>query len=115
MSNRQISMRALYRLSGANRRDKLEAIPRAGEVTERPKVRHWKCRVGVKPHRGFESRPLRLENNRYRKSLSLTDLRDRFVFGKAVVRFFVKECTDRYPTKVPRNASQEPICRPFWP
>src|SRR5262249_2778606 len=24
-----------------------------------PKVRHWKCRVGVKPHRGFESRPLR--------------------------------------------------------
>src|SRR5205085_4415551 len=30
-----------------------------GEVTERPKVRHWKCRVGVKPHRGFESRPLR--------------------------------------------------------
>ncbi len=31
----------------------------SGEVTERPKVRHWKCRVGVKPHRGFESRPLR--------------------------------------------------------
>jgi hypothetical protein len=31
-----------------------------GEVTERPKVRHWKCRVGVKPYRGFESRPLRL-------------------------------------------------------
>ena len=30
-----------------------------GEVTERPKVRHWKCRVGVIPHRGFESRPLR--------------------------------------------------------
>ena len=29
-------------------------------MTERPKVRHWKCRVGVKPHRGFESRPLRL-------------------------------------------------------
>src|SRR4051812_5721576 len=33
---------------------------RPGEVTERPKVRHWKYRVGVKPHRGFESRPLRL-------------------------------------------------------
>jgi hypothetical protein len=31
-----------------------------GEVTEWPIVRHWKCRVGVKPHRGFESRPLRL-------------------------------------------------------
>ena len=30
-----------------------------GEVTEWPIVRHWKCRVGVKPHRGFESRPLR--------------------------------------------------------
>lgn len=30
-----------------------------GEVTERPIVRHWKCRVGVKPHRGFESPPLR--------------------------------------------------------
>jgi len=23
-------------------------------------VRHWKCRVGVKPHRGFESPPLRI-------------------------------------------------------
>ena len=33
-----------------------------GEVTERPKVRHWKCRVGVKPHRGFESRPLRFQS-----------------------------------------------------
>ncbi len=32
----------------------------SGEVTERPIVRHWKCRVGVKPHRGFESPPLRL-------------------------------------------------------
>ena len=31
-----------------------------GEVTERPKVRHWKCRVRVKLHRGFESHPLRL-------------------------------------------------------
>src|SRR5262245_31482010 len=37
----------------------------AGEVTERPKVRHWKCRVGVKPHRGFESRPLRCEEKSY--------------------------------------------------
>src|SRR5262245_57934371 len=39
--------------------DRMYAV-RFGEVTERPKVRHWKCRVGVKPHRGFESRPLRL-------------------------------------------------------
>jgi hypothetical protein len=31
----------------------------SGEVTERPIVRHWKCRVGLKPHRGFESPPLR--------------------------------------------------------
>ena len=38
----------------------LDTDTRAREVTERPKVRHWKCRVGVKPHRGFESRPLRL-------------------------------------------------------
>src|SRR5256885_2514308 len=35
-----------------------------GEVTERPIVRHWKCRVGVKPHRGFESPPLRLPRKR---------------------------------------------------
>ncbi len=28
-------------------------------MTERPKVRHWKCRVRVKLHRGFESHPLR--------------------------------------------------------
>jgi uncharacterized protein DUF4145 len=39
-----------------------------GEVTERPKVRHWKCRVGVKPHRGFESRPLRLQTRTCGKS-----------------------------------------------
>ena len=32
---------------------------RCGEVTERPKVRHWKCRVRVKLYRGFESHPLR--------------------------------------------------------
>src|SRR5207247_1201961 len=37
---------------------KMKGRPR-GEVTEWPIVRHWKCRVGVKPHRGFESRPLR--------------------------------------------------------
>ena len=30
-----------------------------GEVSERPKERHWKCRMGVKPHRGFKSLPLR--------------------------------------------------------
>jgi hypothetical protein len=35
---------------------------RFGEVTERPKVRHWKCRVRVKLHRGFESLPLRLKH-----------------------------------------------------
>src|SRR5262249_33272551 len=40
----------------------------AGEVTERPKVRHWKCRVGLKPHRGFESRPLRLPVRAYAQS-----------------------------------------------
>ena len=34
-----------------------------GEVTEWPIVRHWKCRVGVKPHRGFESRPLRFPSS----------------------------------------------------
>ncbi len=28
-------------------------------MTERPKVRHWKCRVRVTPYRGFESLPLR--------------------------------------------------------
>src|SRR5260370_30280295 len=38
---------------------------RFGEVTERPKVRHWKCRVGVKPHRGFESRPLRFGTSQH--------------------------------------------------
>ena len=31
-----------------------------GEVTEWSIVRHWKCRVRVKLHRGFESLPLRL-------------------------------------------------------
>ena len=31
-----------------------------GEVTEWSIVRHWKCRVRVKLHRGFESHPLRL-------------------------------------------------------
>ena len=30
-----------------------------GEVTEWSIVRHWKCRVRVKLHRGFESHPLR--------------------------------------------------------
>src|SRR5262249_39874272 len=39
-------------------------LEHSGEVTERPKVRHWKCRVGVKPHRGFESRPLRFHSLR---------------------------------------------------
>jgi hypothetical protein len=39
---------------------RLAGRPISGEVTERPIVRHWKCRVGVKPHRGFESPPLRL-------------------------------------------------------
>ena len=37
-------------------------------MTEWPIVRHWKCRVGVKPHRGFESPPLRLYTRTYGKS-----------------------------------------------
>jgi hypothetical protein len=35
------------------------SVTTLGEVTERPKVRHWKCRVRVKLYRGFESHPLR--------------------------------------------------------
>ena len=31
----------------------------AGEVSEWPKEQHWKCCMGLKPHRGFESLPLR--------------------------------------------------------
>src|SRR5437879_486885 len=30
-----------------------------GEVSERLKEQHWKCCIGLKPDRGFESRPLR--------------------------------------------------------
>jgi hypothetical protein len=32
-------------------------------VTERPKVRHWKCRSWRKLRRGFESHPLRFDCN----------------------------------------------------
>ena len=31
----------------------------AGEVSEWPKEQHWKCCMRLKPHRGFESLPLR--------------------------------------------------------
>src|SRR5438270_492410 len=30
-----------------------------GEVSEWPKEQHWKCCMRLKPHRGFESLPLR--------------------------------------------------------
>src|SRR5262249_34219800 len=46
-----------------------------GEVTERPKVRHWKCRVRVKLHRGFESRPLRISPTGLRYRLPVFILR----------------------------------------
>ena len=48
---------------------------RHGEVTEWPKVRHWKCRVGVKPHRGFESRPLRFTQIAFRNPVKIMELR----------------------------------------
>src|SRR5438876_10366144 len=56
-----------------------------GEVTEWPIVRHWKCRVGVKPHRGFESRPLR------------------FLFNSLELRHPVGKCRTRGP--MPNNVS----------
>jgi hypothetical protein len=40
----------------------------SGEVAEWPKAQHWKCCVGVKPHREFESRPLRFPAKSYVKS-----------------------------------------------
>src|SRR3954451_14500965 len=48
-----------------------EVVGISGEVTERPKVRHWKCRVGVKPHQGFESLPLRWPPSRSARYLPL--------------------------------------------
>src|ERR1041384_2173863 len=44
-------------LTGSRRRDMMRP---SGEVSEWPKEQHWKCCNGLKPVRGFESRPLRL-------------------------------------------------------
>src|SRR6185437_13820437 len=49
-----------------------------GEVTEWPIVRHWKCRVGVKPHRGFESPPLR-----FSQTIIFSDLSEARTFWPA--------------------------------
>jgi hypothetical protein len=41
---------------------KLAGLPSwngSGEVSEWPKEQHWKCCIGLKPNRGFESLPLR--------------------------------------------------------
>src|SRR6185295_7085305 len=48
----------------------VDAPRSSGEVTERPKVRHWKCRVGVKPHQGFESLPLRFFRRHIQHSIA---------------------------------------------
>jgi hypothetical protein len=51
--------------NGASSIMRLPSGTSPGEVTEWPIVRHWKCRVGVKPHRGFESPPLRFPSAQF--------------------------------------------------
>ena len=49
--------RAVHGLSAATA--SLSCSRPAGEVAEWPKAQHWKCCMRLKPHRGFESPPLR--------------------------------------------------------
>src|ERR1700677_605081 len=52
--------------------------PRPGEMTERPIVRHWKCRVLGNRYRGFESPSLRFSSffSAFRTFLALPPDRD---------------------------------------
>ena len=40
-----------------------DTLLRSGQVSERLKERHWKCRVRIYLYRGFESHPVRLWSN----------------------------------------------------
>src|SRR4051812_31808689 len=70
-----------------------------GEVSEWPKEQHWKCCMGLKPHRGFESLPLRIALCPLVSGCLISHLGEGFVLAQSTVP---ELCQEQGPARVLR-------------